>query len=66
MIIMRDLTITAYNSFAEEEKSENNRRSMQTPQERLREFSILQDRCFGKGWGKKKMIKKITWETVQW
>jgi hypothetical protein len=63
---MRDLTITAYNSFAEEAKSESKRRSMQTPQERLKEFSILQDRCFGKDWGKKKMIKKVTWETVQW
>lgn len=63
---MRDLTITSYSSFAEEAKAETKRRSMQTHQERLREFSILQDRCFGKGWKKKRIIKKITWETVKW
>ena len=66
LVIMRSLKITAYNSFDEEAEAENRRRAAQTPEERLKEFSELQDRCFGKDWGKKKMIKIATWETVSW
>ena len=64
--LMKNLKITAYDSFEDEAKAETKRRATQTPQERLKEFSELQDRCFGKGWNKKKMMKIASWETVSW
>ncbi len=36
------------------------------PQDRLREFAVLQARRWGDSWGQAPIQRKVTWERVSW
>lgn len=59
-------TVNVYGSFAEEAEAENLRRSKQSPQERIHEFAILQERCWGEKWTHQALSREITFEIVRW
>jgi hypothetical protein len=57
--------VRIYSSFAEENEAEYSRRAKMTSEERMREFSVLQERV----WGDKlrePMVKVATWGKVDW
>ncbi len=62
----RNLNIKVFNSFEEEEAAEYKRRSEQSPQERMKEFAILQERCWGDKWTKSKIEHVVSYEKVDW
>ena len=62
----RDLNIKVFNSFEEEAESEYRRRAQQSPQERMKEFAILQERCWGEKWTKSKIEHVVSFEEVDW
>ena len=62
----RNLQVKIFHSFEEENRAEYIRRARMTPQERCREFGVLQERMWGNRWISEPMIKKATWETLAW
>lgn len=58
--------VRIYHSFEEENEAEYRRRAQMTPDERMREFAVLQERQWGKDWTEKPMVKVATWEWVDW
>lgn len=62
----RNLTIQVFNSFEEEARAEYARRSQQTPNERMKEFSALQAICWGDKWTNSKMEHQVSFEKVAW
>jgi hypothetical protein len=58
--------VRIYSSFEAENQAEAERRGRMTPEERMRELAVLQDRVWGKDWREKPMIKVATWEWVDW
>lgn len=64
--MQRDTRVRIFSSFEEENAAEHRRLAKMSPQERLREFAVLQERHWGRGWGDLPMTKKATWEKVSW
>ncbi len=64
--MQRDIRVQIFSSFKEENSAEHRRLAEMSPQERLREFAVLQDRRWGRGWGNLAMIRNATWEKVSW
>lgn len=62
----KDLKITFFGSLEEESIAEYKRRSEQTNEERMKEFAILQERCWGEKWTKKKIEPIVSFEMVKW
>lgn len=62
----RNLSFQVFNSFEEEANAEYNRRSKQSPKERMKEFAILQERCWGEKWTQKPIELVVTFEKVTW
>jgi hypothetical protein len=62
----RNLKIQFFNSFEEENKAEHIRRASMTPDQRMREFGILQERAFGKAWTSEKIKKVVSYELLDW
>ena len=62
----RVLSIRVFNSFEEESKTEYNRRANQSSKERMREFAVLQERCWGKKWTQNRLEPVVTFEEVAW
>jgi hypothetical protein len=60
------LKVEVFSSFEEEMKAEYQRRSAQSPQDRIREFSILQERCWGEKWTNSKIELVVSYEKVGW
>jgi len=58
--------IKVFHSFEEENQAEYRRRARMTPEERMTEFAALQERVWGKDWASRPIVKKATWETVDW
>ena len=58
--------VEIFHSLEDENKAEDKRRAKMTPEERLAEFSVLQERRWGIGWYKKPIKKVATWEKVDW
>ncbi len=58
--------VRIFRSFEEENAAEHRRLSEMSPQERLEEFAVLQARRWGPAWGSMPMVKKATWEKVDW
>jgi hypothetical protein len=58
--------VRVYSSFEEENAAEHQRLREMTPEERLREFSVLQMRRWGETWGEQPIEKRVTWERVAW
>lgn len=62
----RNIRVRVYSSFEEENAAEHRRLAGMTPDERLREFAVLQARRWGEGWGRAPIEKRATWERVSW
>jgi hypothetical protein len=60
------MQIRIFHSFEEENNAEYHRRAQMTPEERLREFGILQERLWGDKWTSEPIVKKATWEKLSW
>lgn len=64
--MQRHLRIRFFSSFEEENAAEHRRLAKMTPRERWREFAVLQERRWGKSWGKIPMVKRVSWERLGW
>lgn len=53
-------------SFEEENKAEYLRRKKMSIEERVKEFSALQERRWGKNWTSVPIVKSATYEKVSW
>jgi hypothetical protein len=62
----RPKKVKIFHSFEEENEAEYRRRAEMTPEERLAEFAVLQERTWGKDWTSKPMLRVATWEDVDW
>jgi len=60
------MKVQIFDSFESENKAEYTRRGAMTPDERMAEFSALQDRAFGSEWHKQKIEDKVSFEVVDW
>lgn len=58
--------IRMFSSFEEENKAEKARMAVMTPDERLKEFGILQERLWGKRWTDEPIKRVMSWEKVTW
>jgi hypothetical protein len=58
--------IQIFSSIEAENAADLQRNAMMTPQARLDEASLLQERVWGKEWTKKPMKKVVTFEHVEW
>ena len=61
-----DVRVQIFSSFEEENTAEHRRLAEMSPQERLRELAILQERRWGPEWTETPMVRKATWEIVPW
>ncbi len=62
----RNIKVEIFSSFEEESEAEYQRRNNQSPWERIHEFSILQERCWGDKWTKNKIEPVVSFEEVSW
>ncbi|MFA6715046.1 MAG: hypothetical protein WC082_12340 [Victivallales bacterium] len=62
----KSLKIQVFNSLEEENKAEYSRRKAMTPEQRMREFALLQERVFGKAWTSEKIKKIVSYELLNW
>lgn len=60
------VTFKKFSSFEKENREEHRRLAMLTPEQRLDEFAILQERVWGKDWTEKRIIKLVRIEKVTW
>jgi hypothetical protein len=65
-IVSKSKPFKVFSNFDEENKAEYRRRSRMSPQERMNEFAVLQERAWGIGWRTMPMDRKATWENVDW
>ena len=65
-IVPKERSFKVYSSLEEENQAEYQRRSEMSPEERMSEFAVLQERVWGIGWGTKPMERTATWEKVEW
>jgi hypothetical protein len=56
-------TVRIFTSFEEENRAEHRRLARMTPEERLSEFAVLQERVWGDLWTSLPMKKVASWET---
>jgi hypothetical protein len=63
---VRQLKVEFFASFEEEREAEYQRRSQQSPQDRIREFSILQERCWGEKWTSREIKPVVSFGKVGW
>lgn len=62
----RNLSVQIFRSFEEEATAEYIRRSNQSPAERMNEFAVLQERCFGRKWTSNRIENVVSFEKVVW
>jgi hypothetical protein len=62
----RVLSVKMFSSFEEENRAEHRRLAALTPNQRLKEFSILQERVWGTKWTKDGIEKTASVEKVKW
>jgi hypothetical protein len=62
----REAVFRVFTSFDEENEHEHDRLASLTPLQRWGEFAVLQRRVFGEKWTSEPMVKKVTFETVEW
>jgi len=62
----RNDEVRVFASFEEENAAEHRRLAAMSPQDRLREFAVLQARRWGESWSQVPMRKKATWERTSW
>lgn len=62
----RNLSVSWFSSFNEENEAEHIRLAGMTPNQRLKEFGILQKRVWGRQWTHSRMIKTAKVEHITW
>ena len=62
----RNNRVQVFSSFEDENLAEYQRCARMTPEERLREFDILQQRRWGIHWTSQPMVKTVSYEQVSW
>ncbi|KAA3612021.1 MAG: hypothetical protein D8M58_19945 [Calditrichaeota bacterium] len=62
---MKNKTVKIFSSFEEENEAEQKRRRQMTSEERMREFSVLMDRRWGKDWHSKPIKKIVSYEKIE-
>ena len=62
----RNLQVQIFDCMESANDAEYLRRAQQSPQERMKEFAVLQERVFGKDWTQKKIEKVVSFEEVDW
>ena len=62
----RNTDVRVFASFEEENAAEHQRLAGMSPEERMREFAVLQARRWGESWGQKPIKKRATWERLAW
>ena len=64
--MQRNTDVRVFSSFEEENAAEHQRLAEMSPEERMREFAVLQARRWGKSWGQKPMKMRAIWERLGW
>jgi hypothetical protein len=62
----RVFSVKTFSSFEEENRAEHRRLAALTPNQRLKEFAILQKRVWGTRWTKDRIVKTASFEKVTW
>jgi hypothetical protein len=62
----RVLCVNVFSSLEEENRAEHRRLAAMTPNQRLKEFSVLQARVWGKKWTENRIEKNASIEKVTW
>jgi hypothetical protein len=62
----KDKRVEFFFSFEEENQAEYLRRKKMSIEERIKEFSALQERAWGKNWTSVPVVKSATYESVSW
>ncbi len=57
--------VKIFSSFREENEKEYRRRRQMGPEQRIREFAILQERRWGKNWRSKPIEKVVSFEKIK-
>lgn len=58
--------VRVFSSFEEENAANHRRYAEMSPEERLREFAVLQARVWGDRWTSIPMVKTASWERLDW
>jgi hypothetical protein len=58
-------TVKIFSSFEEENEAEYERRRNMTLKQRMQEFSVLQERRWGKDWHSKPIKKIVSYEKIE-
>lgn len=64
--MVRNMTIQLFDSVEEENTAEYKRRAALSPEQRMIEFSAIQERVFGKEWQTKKIDPRVSYEILDW
>ncbi len=64
--MQRNTEVRVFESFEDENAAEHRRLGAMSPQERMREFGVLQRRHWGESWGFEPITKRATWERLSW
>jgi hypothetical protein len=59
-------SISIYSSLEQENEAEYRRRAAMTPDQRLHEFGVMQERAWGTLWTRKRMKRVASYEIVTW
>lgn len=62
----RNLNVSIYSSFEDENRAEHRRLASMTPAQRWDEFAVLQERVWGEKWKSKRMSKIARYEKLNW
>ena len=58
--------VRIYNSFEDAEKTEKERISAMSFEQRMNEFGAIQERAWGHLWTESKIQKKVSFELLEW
>lgn len=62
----RNLQISVFSSFEDENEAEHRRLAAMTPKQRWDEFAVLQERVWGKKWTSERIVKRASFEKLKW
>ena len=62
----RNLQISVFSSFEDENEAEHRRLAAMTPKQRWDEFAALQERVWGKKWTSERIVKRASFEKLKW
>ncbi len=62
----RKIKVQIFDSLEDENRAERARQASMSPEERLRELAVLQERHWGEQWSKVPLVRKASWERLSW